>query len=243
VDERRIALFFSGRKHAGENAQVVLKERAAELAPAMQMCDGLDRNVPKEFQTVLGNCLAHGRRKFVPLVENFPAECRHVLEQLALVYKHDAEARDEGMTAEQRLALHHEKSAPIMDALAEWMQQLFDDKLVEPNSSLGSAIRYMQKRWDRLNLFLREPGAPIDNNLCERALKKAILHRKNSLFFKTENGARVADVYMSLIHTTELAGGNSFDYLVELQRHAEEVVGDPARWMPWSYRATLEAQP
>ncbi len=46
---------------------------------------------------------------------------------------------------------------------------------------------------------------------------------------------------MSLIHTTELAGANPFDYLVELQKHADEVKSDPQQWMPWSYRATLES--
>lgn len=237
---RRIALFMSGRKHAGENAQDVLAERAAELSAPIQMCDGLSRNVPKEFETLLSNCLAHGRRKFVPLVESFPEECRHVLEALGEVFKHDAEAKAEELTAQQRLELHQEKSAPIMDDLEKWMQRQFDERLVEPNSSLGSAITYMQKRWDELTLFLRELGAPLDNNVCERALKKAILHRKNSLFFKTETGARVADVYMSLIHTAELVGENPFDYLVELQRHSSDVESDPGKWMPWNYRATIK---
>ncbi len=75
---------------------------------------------------------------------------------------------------------------------------------MEPNSGLGKAISYMLRQWPALTLFLREPGAPLDNNLCERALKKAILHRKNSLFYKTLNGAEVGDLYMSLIHTCEL---------------------------------------
>ena len=57
----------------------------------------------------------------------------------------------------------------------------------------------------------------------ERALKKAILHRKNSLFYKTRKGARMGDLFMSLIHTCELNGVNPFDYLTELQRHAEEL--------------------
>ena len=239
--DRRIALFFSGRKHAGENAQDVLSERAADLAPVMQMCDGLDRNVPKELETVLGNCLAHGRRKFIPLVENFPAECRYVLESLAQVYRHDAEAKGQSLTAQERLELHQEKSAPVMDDIERWMQQQFADKLVEPNSSLGTAITYMLKRWEKLTLFLREPGAPLDNNICERALKRAILHRKNSLFFKTENGARVSDIFMSLIHSAELASANPFEFLVELQKHDDEVRSDPGLWMPWNYRATLEA--
>lgn len=77
------------------------------------------------------------------------------------------------------------------------------------------------------------------NSLCERALKKAILHRKNALFYKTMNGAQVGDLFMSLIHTCELNGVNPFDYLTELQRHAEEMARNPAEWMPWNYRETL----
>ena len=111
---------------------------------------------------------------------------------------------------------------------------------MEPNSGLGQAITYMLKHWEKLTLFLRQAGAPLDSNIVERALKKAILHRKNALFYRTRNGAHVGDLFMSLIHTCESCGGNPFDYLTELQRHAAELADDPDRWMPWNYRATLE---
>ena len=78
--------------------------------------------------------------------------------------------------------------------------------------------------------------------MCERALKKVILHRKNSLFYKTENGAQVGDLYMSLIHTAELCGANPFDYLTELQKHTEKLAANPRQWMPWSYRQSLERE-
>jgi len=96
----------------------------------------------------------------------------------------------------------------------------------------GEAITYLLKHWEPLTLFLRQPGAPLDNNVCERALKKAILHRKNSLFYKTGNGARVGDLYMSLIHTCELNDANPFEYLTELQKNAAELAQNPAAWMP-----------
>jgi transposase len=111
---------------------------------------------------------------------------------------------------------------------------------IEPNSTLGAAILYMKKRWSELTLFLRVPGAPLDNNLCERVLKKAILHRRNALFYRTLNGARVGDVFMSLIHTAELNQIAAFEYLVALQRHAAAVAKNPADWMPWNYQVTLE---
>lgn len=239
---RRIALFFTGRQHAGENLEDVLRRRAAELPAPIQMCDALSRNLPKEFEVILANCLAHGRRYFVKAVDNFPEECRHVLETLAEVYRIDAVARQDNLSAEQRLSLHQEKSQPVLDELKTWFEAQFAEKKVEPNSGLGLAIRYMLKHWEKLTRFLRVPGAPIDNNICERALKKAILHRKNSLFFRTNNGAHVGDIFLSLIHTAELNGVNAFHYLTELLRHRDELSADPAPWLPWTYRDTLASQ-
>jgi hypothetical protein len=109
----------------------------------------------------------------------------------------------------------------------------------EPNSGLGKAISYLLNHWLKLTLFLRQAGAPIDNNIVERALKRAILNRKNALFYKTLNGAAVGDLFMSLIHTCELNKANPFDYLTELQKHSEELKQKPAEWMPWNYRETL----
>jgi transposase len=238
--EQTIALFFTGNRHAGENLESVLARRAAELAAPIHMCDGLSRNLPGQLAVIVSNCLAHGRRRYVEAVERFPEECRFVLEILGKVYKVDETARSKGLSPKERLRLHQAESKPQMELLHEWLKQQFDEKKVEPNSGLGEAISYMLKRWERLTLFLRKPGAPLDNNICERALKKAILHRNNSLFYKTQNGARVGDIFMSLIHTAELAGANPFDYLTELQRHAEEAGKDPARWMPWNYKQTLQ---
>ena len=204
------------------------------------MCDGLDRNLPGELKTIVSNCLVHGRRQFVDVAESFPTEVRHVLEELAVVYRNDATARTEAMSPEGRLVFHQEQSGPVINRLKASLDALVADKKVEPNSGLGKAIAYVQKRWERLTLFLNTAGAPLDNNLCERMLKKAILHRKNSLFYKTENGARVGDLYMSLIATAKLAKADPFHYLTQLQRHAEQVAATPSEWMPWNYREALE---
>ena len=185
---RKIALYFTGSKHAGENLADVLKQRSSERPGPIQMCDALSRNVPRlaaGTEILLANCLAHGRRQFVDVAENFPAECRYVLEML------------------------------------------------------GQAISYLLRHWLPLTLFLRQAGAPLDNNIVERALKRAVLHRKNALYYRTLNGAEVGDLFMSLIHTCQLCGANSFDYLIRLQRHAGELAVRPAEWMPWNYRDTL----
>jgi transposase len=239
---RQIALYFTGPKHAGENLAEVLKRRAAELPPLIQMSDALSRNVPKlppGVEMLLARCLAHGRRQFVEVAQNFPDQCRYVLESLGEVYGYDSQARERGPSPEERLRFHQEHSQPVMDKLHTWLEAQFAERKAEPNSGLGKAIAYLLRHWKGLTLFLREPRAPLDNNLVERSLKRAVLHRKNALFYRTLNGAQVGDLFMSLIHTAELCGANSFDYLTELQRHAVELAANPVEWMPWNYLETI----
>jgi transposase len=175
----------------------------------------------------------------VKVTANFPEPCRFVLETFREIYGYDAVARKQGMSAEQRLAFHQEHSKPVMEKLHVWLKTQLDERLVEPNSGLGQAISYLLNHWQKLTLFLEKPGVPLDNNIVERALKKAILHRKNSLFYKTRKGAQMGDLFMSLIHTCELNDVNAFDYLTELLRHTEELKRSPSEWMPWNYRETL----
>ncbi len=222
VGERAIALYLTGPKHAGENTTDILALRAEGLDPPVLMSDALTRNFPKQaregVEILWANCIAHGRRHFVDVVASFPAECRLVLEALGRVYANDRDAHELGLSAQQRLELHQERSAPVMADLQAWMGRQLAECLVEENSGLGNALRYLLKHWDRLTLFLRVAGAPLDNNRVERALKTAVLHRKNSYFFLNMNGAQVSDLFMSLIQTCELNGVNAFDYLTQLQR-------------------------
>lgn len=240
TNNRKIALFYTGRQHAGENMADLLKHRQAHLPLPVQMCDALSRNTSEAFKTILANCLAHGRRKFVEVAVNFPEQCQYVLDTLAEVYKNDTIAKDRKLTPGQRLSFHQRSSSRLMKDLKNWLDEQLDQKKVEPNSSLGQAITYMLKHWKPLTAFLRIRNAPLDNNICERALKKAILHRKNALFYKTEHGAKVGDLFMSLIHTCNLAKVNPFDYLTALQKHSSELAKHPGRWMPWNYQ---EIQP
>lgn len=240
TDGQPIALFYTGRKYAGENLADLLKAREADLEPPILMSDGLrSRNVPKGHKVIECNCNAHARRGIVDQVPNFPAECAHVLEELRKIFVVEARCRKENRTGDERLQIHKEQSGPVMAALHVWMTAELDAKRVEPNSGLGRAYKYMLKRWDKLTLFLRQAGAPIDNNICERTLKKAICHRRNSLFYRSEHGAQLGDMFMSLIHTAELRGANPFDYLTEVQRHAKAAAERPADWLPWTYRDTL----
>lgn len=242
VGERLICLYYSGRPHAGENLEALLKQRPADQDPPLVMSDALSRNEVGAPLVIRCHCLAHGRRQFSDLEEIFPVECQVVLEVLKQVFDHDEEARDQQMSPAARLAYHQEVSRPLMDELKGWLDQQVDDRLVEPNGALGQAISYMQTHWETLTRFLEMEGAPLDNNLVERALKLFIRQRHNSLFYKTEYSAYIASVLTSLIVTCIYAGANVLDYLVALQEHRAEVFADPSSWLPWTY-ATSRASP
>jgi len=239
VDDRPVALYCTGWQHAGENLTALLRQRALDLDPPIQMCDALSRNLSSEFQTILANCLSHGRREFVSLAKDFPAECRQVLESLKQVYRVDSESKEQQMSPEQRLAHHQTHSQPVMERLQSWFREQIEGKHVEPNSGLGQAIGYMLRHWEKLTLFLRKAGAPLDNNISERALKMAILHRKNSLSYKTLNGAQTGDLFMTLIHTCRLNAINPFDYLMAIASRPEAVKLFPSSWLPWNYPKSL----
>ncbi len=236
---RTVALFFTGRKHAGENLGEVLAHRVEGLGPPIQMCDALSRNLVGPLKTIVSNCTAHARRKYVEIAPRFAEECRFVLETLAQVYKNDALCREQRLPPEERLRFHQTHSGPLMKTLENWLAEQFAQRKVEPNSGLGQAMTYMRRHWQQLTLFLRKASAPLDNNVCERALKKAILHRKNALFYKTAKGAQVGDTFMSLIHTCGLVGANPFDYLTTLQKCSAALSHSPEQWMPWNYLETL----
>jgi len=117
VDGHRIALFFTGRKHAGENLDAVLEQRQEGLPAPIQMSDGLSSNKLKTAQTREANCCTHSRRKYVEVMEAFPEECRFVLECLKKVYQNDAQAKELKLSPEERLKYHQTHSQPPMDDL------------------------------------------------------------------------------------------------------------------------------
>jgi len=203
------------------------------------MSDALSSNNAEEDALIRCHCLAHGRRKFSELGEAFPTESAVVVNALKDVFDHDEYARAEHRTAQERLVYHRRKSGPIMNKLKRWLEQQTAQRLVEPNSSLGKAIAYMMEHWETLTRFLHEPGAPIDNNLAERALKLAIRQRKNSLFYATEHSAYIARVLTSVIATCVQAGVNALEYLVTIQEHRREVFATPSAWLPWNYQVAL----
>jgi transposase len=238
----RILLFFTGHANAGENLEELLNERDKTLKPATQMSDASTTNRPGLLQKVIETlCLTHGRRGFIRAYRSAKKACTFVILKLQEVYKIEAQAKREGLTPEERLKLHQEKSGPVMKELKTWFDLQIETKQVEPNSPLGEAIQYMRNHWPGLTAFLSVPGAPLTNDELEQAFKNVKIHLKNSLFYKTLFGAKVGDMMMSVIHTTVLCGENPWEYLVEIQRNREAVKLNPGAWMPWNFRQAIHA--
>jgi transposase len=234
-----ICLYFAGCAHAGENLEALLTHREADRGKPLVMSDALASNAADEGALIRCHCLAHGRRKFSELEEVFPAECAVVLEALKQVFDHEEAARVQQLNPTERFTYHQHYSGPIMEALKRWLAQQFEDRTVEPNSSLGKAFQYLLTHWQTLTRFLEVPGAPRENNTAERALKLAIRQRKNSLFYATDYSAYIASMLTSLIATCLHAGVNALDYLVALQEHRPAVFQAPEAWLPWNYHGNL----
>lgn len=241
VSGHQITLFVSSRRHAGENLDELLKARRPGLPAPIQMGDALVSNWSPAFERIISKCLAHARRQFEDIESAFPLESQRVIKALAEVYGREAQTRE--MSGVERLLYHQQHSAEVMAELRGWIDKEFAQRRVEPNSGLGKALQYLVNHWEGLTAFLRVAGAPLDNNRVERALKLAVLHRKNALFYKTEHGAAVGDIIMSLIETCRSNGVSAWEYLVTVAKLANEVRKRPADFLPWNYpREEVEAR-
>ena len=239
VGERRICLYYTGRRQAGENLAALLTKRDPGRDKPLVMSDALSSTNAEETTLIRCHCWAHGRRKFTEVAEAFPSESAVVVNALKLVYEHDEEARSKQLKAAARLVYHQTYSAPVFTTLKTWLEEQTTQRLVEPNSSLGKAIAYLVDHWETLTRVVTVPGVPLDNNVAERALKLAIRQRKNSLFYASEHSAYIASILTRVIAPCVQAGVNALEYLVAVQDHRPEVFANPGAWLPWNYQAAL----
>jgi hypothetical protein len=237
-------LFYTGTRSAGKEMSRILAARTTDET-LITMTDAAKSNelTPTDAtlltRLIVAYCLVHGRRKFHELLEHFPQQCQLVIECIADVYRHEAHCKQQKYTPAQRLTYHQRYSAPVMQALNCYLTNLWLHGGIEHNGALGDAIQYMLKRWQALTRFLQIEGCPLDNTLCEQAIKVLIRYRKNSLFYRSVKGALCGDTLMSLIHTAVKNNINAFEYLTALQIHAKAVAKSPQDFLPWNYQATL----
>jgi transposase len=234
----KVALYFNGRRHAGENVEDIYQLRDPGLGLPVQMSDALACNFCGERERIVCKCLVHARRKFVEIGRIYPEACTYVLEQIGEIYRNEKQTA--GMSDEERLAYHQKHSGPVMAELKQWMDEQMAEKKVEPNSSLGKAIDYFQTHDEGLSAYLRYAGAPLDNNACEQVLRPVAIMRKNSYGYKTKCGAKTAAIIQSVIQTCRLNGANVWQYLVSVLRRSAEVREKPEAFLPWNYKGEEE---
>jgi hypothetical protein len=239
LDEHQIAIYITGRKNSGENMDELLDLRPKELKRPIQACDASSQNSSERHKTDVAKCFNHARHNFCELVEVWPKEALTIVEMCNAVFMNDRKTKQ--MTSDERLKFHQKYSAPIMNKLKNYASNLIDKKKVEPNSSFGKAINYLNNHWEGLTLILRDGNAPLSNNDCERAIKSSVLIRKNSYFYKTCWGAFIGDALLSIIKTCDLNGINPYDYLIAVQANSEAIEKKPNDWLPWNYTQNIGA--
>jgi hypothetical protein len=235
TDEAKIILYLTGRRHAGENIDRIIKERKSDKR-ANLMADALTANDKSDYDFIRSHCLVHGRRRFVDHHEKFAEACTFVKERIAVVYKNDKHCKQEGLTPLERLKYHQEHSSESMENLKTWCEETIAGKDIEPNSTLFTEINYLLNHWDGLTSFLRIEGAELDNNELEQKLRLQVLNKKNWLFYKTETGALIGDIICSFLKTCEAAGVNPFDYFVWVMKNKDLVRACPENFLPWKLK-------
>lgn len=239
VEKFQIAIYLTGRKNSGENLDDVLDLRLKDQKCPVQSCDASTQNLAERHETDLAKCLNHARHNFCELVEVWPKETMKIIEMMNTVFLNDRATKK--MDEDERLKYHQLHSSAVMNELKMYCNKLLDNKIVEPNSGFGKAIKYINNHWEGLTLFLRNGKAPLSNNDAERAIKSFVLIRKNSYFYKTCWGAFVGDTLLSTIKTCSLNSINPYDYLVAIQANVDEVKKHPDAWLPWNYLENTKA--
>lgn len=238
---QEIVLFETSLGHAGEFIDSLLKKRDSTLPIPKVMSDALSSNTPSVMAVQQAYCNSHCRREFFEIRHLKPDEVDGLLELYGKIWENEAFIKEQALDEKARLSYHQQHSKPVMEQIKAWALSQQEAKTFEEHSGFGKAIKYLLKHFDKLTLFYQLPGIPIDNNRMEETLKLIIRSRKTCHFFKTVNGAGIANVLTSLIGTGMRAEINLFEYLTVLQRYADKVRANPSAWLPWNYLDTLTA--
>lgn len=250
----KLVLFCTGLHHAGEVLAKILDKRTTE-EQIIIMADALSANFSKLNRKTpdikVAKCNSHAMRKFKEVEKAEMEVAKKLLKadhetskEVAFflrgyrdVFRNDERTRN--MSPKERLLLHRNKSLPIMEEMQKQALLAFEQRVVEPNSDLGKVYSYLINHWDELTAFCFVEGAPIENNLAERMLKGVIRHRRNSLFFKNQLGAKVADIHSSILMTAKVNGLNPIEYVAALLTHQECWRQNPEAWLPWNFASTI----
>lgn len=156
-------------------------------------------------------CLAHARRKFSDALDYDQEKAGLVMRKIQELYAIERDAREAGLTPEQRKELRLDKSLPIMNDLGKKIAEMY--KSVTPKSPMGIALTYAVNRWDNLLAYLYDGSLEIDNNWIENAIRPSTLGRKNFLFAGSHEGAKRAAMFYSFFGTCKKNNVNPYEWL------------------------------
>lgn len=235
-----LVLFFTGRHHAGEVLDKLLKRRVPTPGSPrlVKVTDGASKNFDHQHrgQLVEATCNAHAYLKFHDIKDKHPAEYALAGEVYKAVFDNDDEAKARRFTPDERMLFHRERSKPLMEKLKAMCDEKLRNKLVEPNSALWEPLSFIINQWPRLTRFYEVPGVPLDTNLVEQKLIIPVRYLAASFNYQTETGAEVGDRMMSLIATAHANGVEPVAYLTHCLRNHEDLAKRPADYLPWLYR-------
>ena len=238
-EDHRTYLYITDNRTAGKCITDIMSIRDKSLDIPIMMCDALSANIPQgisEDLYILCYCLVHARRQFYELPDGYDDLADKVIGLIGTIYEHESHTK--GYSREKRLAYHQEKSTPVMEELKLYLEEQKPE--FEPNSVAGKAIDYILNRWTELSHFLRQPHAPLDTNIVERALKLVIQVRKSSMFYKSLSSAAFASYVQSALYSAAQNDINPCEYMSTLIDNENAVMQSPRDWLPWHYKQTFK---
>src|SRR5215510_11870641 len=190
-------------------------------------------------------CWSHARRQFFELADiaanarrgkNAPAISPVALEAVKRIDAlFDIERNINGLSAEERLRVRQERSAPILVALEAWLRE--ERSRLSRSASVAKPIDYMLRRWDRFVRFIDDGRVCLSNNAAERALRGFALGRKSWLFAGSERGADRAAAMATLIMTAKLNDIDPLAWLADvLGRIADIPQSRLPELLPWNWK-------
>lgn len=237
-DDAVIMLFYTGRHHAGEIIDQLLKHRRRSEPKLAKVTDGASKNFVhgQEDKLIEATCNTHAFLKFRAIKDKYPIEYATAGEVYKQVFDNDDEAKARGLSPTERMYYHRKHSKPLMEKLKAMCEEKIKSKLVEPNSLLWVPLTFIINQWHRLTKFYEEPGVPLDTNLVEQALIIPVRYLAGSFNYKNQNGAEVGDLYMSLVATARANDVDPVAYLTDCLRNHEDLALRPENYLPWVYR-------
>lgn len=237
-----VILFYTGRHHAGEIVDQLLRHRHVTGLKLVKCSDGASKNFDHVHGDTLveATCNAHALLKFRAIKDKYPAEYAAAGAVYKRVFDHDDEAKRLGLSPEGRLLHHRQHSKPLMLELKKMCEAKLQTRTVEPNSPLWEPLNFVLNQWDRLTRFCEAENVPLDTNLVEQALIMPVRYLAGSFNYHTQDGAVVGDHAMSLIATARKSHIEPVAYLTECLRCHEDLARRPEHYLPWVYRERLE---